>query len=288
MPSVYPEFYDRFVCRAGDCRHSCCRGWEIDVDAVSAARYRALPGTLGDDLRAALEQDGEGWHFRLDGEERCPFLRRDGLCRLICELGEEALCDICALHPRFFADCGGYELCGLGLSCEAVTALLLEAREPLGFWTEGERLSLTQLLQRLGVRCPEEALRFVPRLDRDGCRALVDAFKRTEPIDAHWPRELAELETNLDGLLAKGAFPDTAVYDRVLAYLLYRQLERLAEVPFERLLILARACTQFVYLEDALYPDTAEHLRRWSEQIEYSTENVDILLEALMHAKNGV
>ena len=33
-----PEFYPAFRCRAGTCRHSCCRGWEIDVDDTSALR----------------------------------------------------------------------------------------------------------------------------------------------------------------------------------------------------------------------------------------------------------
>ena len=126
MSTWVPDFYPAFRCRAAACLHSCCRGWEIDVDEASAGRYRKLSGLLGDALREALFADAEGWHFRLDGEERCPFLQKDGLCRLIRELGEEALCDICALHPRFFQEIGEDELWGLGLSCEAAAALLPE------------------------------------------------------------------------------------------------------------------------------------------------------------------
>ena len=110
MSTWYPSFYPAFRCRADRCRHSCCRGWEIDVDEQSAALYRKLPGELGDELRRTLFADEEGWHFRLDGEERCPFLEADGLCRLIRRLGEEALCDICALHPRFFEELDADEL----------------------------------------------------------------------------------------------------------------------------------------------------------------------------------
>ena len=29
---LQPDFYDRFRCRAAACRHSCCKGWEIDID----------------------------------------------------------------------------------------------------------------------------------------------------------------------------------------------------------------------------------------------------------------
>ena len=60
--------------------------------------------------------------------------------------------------------------------------------------------------------------------------------------------------------------------------LLYRQLERAEAVGLDMLLAYARESTAVVAACDALRGFDAEHLRRWSEQIEYSTENVDILL----------
>ena len=45
------------------------------------------------------------------------------------------------------------------------------------------------------------------------------------------------------------------------------------------LLTYARESTAFVAACDALHGSDAEHLRRWSEQIEYSTENVELLLD---------
>ena len=277
-----PEFYPAFRCRAGACRHSCCRGWEIDVDDTSAAYYRALPGTLGDTLRQALFEDEGGWHFRLDEEERCPLLRRDGLCRLILEQGEEALCDICALHPRFFLECGDCELCGLGLSCEAAAALLLETDGPLLYAAGGRLLTLPELLELLGVQGAEESLHFVPCLDRSRYEMLLQELKDTEPIDGRWPEEIDALLSSLDCLLplAEGYARrcSRVRYENLLGYVLYRQLDRLEDLGFERLLAYARGCADYVFLRDAENEDTAEHLRRWSEQIEYSTENVDLLL----------
>ena len=196
MSVWYPDFYPAFRCRAAACLHSCCRGWEIDVDEASAGRYRKLSGLLGDALREALFENEEGWHFRLDGEERCPFLQKDGLCRLIRELGEEALCDICALHPRFFQELGEDELWGLGLSCEAVTALLLE-RDALRFTCDetGENADLPGLLERLGIDLPPALLGYTPRIDGARRRELLRRFRATEPIDKDWPRELEILET---------------------------------------------------------------------------------------------
>ena len=98
---LYPDFYEAFACRAADCSHSCCKGWEIDVDEAALRRYAAVEGDLGQELRRNIYQDDDGAHFLLAEDERCPFLREDGLCRLIVDLGEDALCEICALHPRY-------------------------------------------------------------------------------------------------------------------------------------------------------------------------------------------
>ena len=271
--SIYPDFYERFACRAGVCRHSCCRGWEIDVDEASAAYYAEVPGELGEKLRRSIARDAEGAHFLLTADERCPFLLADGLCEMIVRLGEDALCDICALHPRFYEDLGETELCGLGLSCEAVCALLLESMEPLRFLDDesGATLTMPELLSSLGLEAEAESLCF------DGEKPSASWLARlaeTEAIDERWPGELAALRAVLPGL----TLPLGLRYDRILQYLLYRQLERAEETGMDALLRYAREGTAFVAAWDAAEGFDPEHLRRFSEQIEYSTENVDILL----------
>ena len=284
MTAIYPDFYDCFACKAGDCRHSCCRGWEIDVDGESAAYYRALPGTLGDDLRAALVETEDGCHFRLTDDERCPFLRPDGLCRLIRELGEEALCDICALHPRFYAEVGDAELCGLGLSCEKVCELLLSTSAPLRFVAEdGESMDFAALLRCLGLKAGVTPLRFVPAPSEARYAEILRRLAATEPIDEAWPEHLRQLHAALPDLVENAAeyaaVCDRARYDRIYQYILFRQLERAGEDGLSALAAFAGLSTEFVFMQDALLGAEPEHLRRWSEQIEYSTENVDRLLE---------
>ena len=51
MLHIVPDYYKEFRCIAGACRHSCCIGWKIDIDAASAARYAAVGGELGCRLR---------------------------------------------------------------------------------------------------------------------------------------------------------------------------------------------------------------------------------------------
>ena len=280
--TLYPDFYPAFQCRAGTCRHSCCKGWEIDVDDESCRYYDTVPGPLGERLAAAIVRDAEGAHFALTADERCPFLQRDGLCELICQLGEDALCDICALHPRFYLDYGEHTLCGLGLSCEVACALLLAERGPLRFLAEesGDACTLPQLL---GL--PAQALHFCPQPEAPRYQAVLDAFAATEPIDDAWTAQLQALRQQLPAVIAAAQDYaqryDAGLFDRILAYILYRQLDSLEERGLRALLDYAALCAEFVFLTAAWTGDLAEALRRWSEQIEYSTENVAILLDAI-------
>jgi lysine-N-methylase len=119
-----PEFYDSFHCIAGKCTDTCCIGWEIDIDDESAKRYAKVQGEFG----KRLQQNIEDGHFKLIPGDRCPFLREDGLCDMICHLGESSLCDICREHPRFVEVYGDIMEKGIGLCCEEAVRLLLESK----------------------------------------------------------------------------------------------------------------------------------------------------------------
>ena len=103
MITVYPSYYKDFTCIAENCRHSCCIGWEIDIDEDSLAKYQALKGGYGSVIQESISSDPDGEpHFRLGKDERCPHLNEQGLCRIILNLGEDHLCGICREHPRFY------------------------------------------------------------------------------------------------------------------------------------------------------------------------------------------
>ena len=87
-----PYYYPSFQCTGSACRDNCCIGWEIEIDQQSFARYRNLPGTMGERLRQSISEAG-GPHFLLHGEQ-CPFLNQEHLCDLILFAGEEQLCQI--------------------------------------------------------------------------------------------------------------------------------------------------------------------------------------------------
>ena len=126
MKITKPSYYDDFHCIASACPDSCCKEWDVQVDAASAAAYRSLSGPLGDDLRRLLkDEDGEAVMTIVDG--RCPMWRPDGLCRIQSELGEDALCKTCREFPRLTHDYGDFIERGLELSCPEAARIILSA-----------------------------------------------------------------------------------------------------------------------------------------------------------------
>ena len=123
-----PKYFDKFRCVGGACPDSCCHEWAVAVDEEAAARYRAMPGKLGEDLRKHLTQEDGDTILSLLPNGRCPMWRDDGLCRLQAEAGEEALCNTCREFPRLRHDYGSFVERDLELSCpEAARLILLEA-----------------------------------------------------------------------------------------------------------------------------------------------------------------
>ncbi len=121
-----PSYFDNFSCIASACPDSCCKEWDVQVDAASAEFYRRLPGALGDDLRRLLkEEDGKTLMTIVAG--RCPMWRSDGLCRIQAELGEQALCKTCREFPRLTHDYGDFIERGLELSCPEAARMILSA-----------------------------------------------------------------------------------------------------------------------------------------------------------------
>lgn len=99
MKIVVPDWYPRFRCKAGECKHTCCAGWEIDIDEESRARYEALPGEMGQRVRKAMVADENGAHFRLTEAGRCPLLNDNGLCDLILSSGGSVVPDLHRSSP---------------------------------------------------------------------------------------------------------------------------------------------------------------------------------------------
>ena len=297
MISLYPTFYHTFQCKADQCHHTCCQKWTIDVDEETAKLYQTLPTPLGEDLRKFMTVDDEGYYFMFsDKQPTCPLLREDGLCRVVLELGEDSLCDTCHMHPRFYKYIEDLELCGVGLSCEeSVEKLLATESDQLLFtiedddseFTAEDRPVLENIFDLLALGINPAICQFTLNHSIHYCQELVTIYKKTEPIDEEWTNQLAHLEamlssttaTNTTDLLNLDA-QETATLNKVYQYILYRQIDMLAEYSLESLVRYAFDATLFIALLTHQFGNLPEQIRRWSEQIEYDEDNVSYLFNA--------
>ena len=303
MISLYPTFYHTFQCKANQCHHTCCQKWTIDVDEETAKLYQTLPTPLGEDLRKFMTVDDEGYYFMFsDKQPTCPLLREDGLCRVVLELGEDSLCDTCHMHPRFYKYIEDLELCGVGLSCEeSVEKLLATEGDQLlftiedddGEFTAKDRPVLENIFDLLALDISPTICQFTPNHSIRYCQKLISIYKETEPIDEEWTKQLAHLEDMLSSTTAINTTDlltldaqETATLNKVYQYILYRQIDMLAEYSLESLVRYAFDATVFIALLTHQFGNLPEQIRRWSEQIEYDEDNVAFLFNEYENSNN--
>lgn len=119
-----PDYYNRFVCAAQNCRDTCCAGWEICIDDETLSVYEKTDGGFGEKLRNNITTDADGDKiFRLQNG-RCPFLNKEKLCDIHIALGEECICEVCREHPRFTELYDGFTEKSLSVSCPTANEII--------------------------------------------------------------------------------------------------------------------------------------------------------------------
>jgi len=292
-----PAYYRDFVCIADRCRHSCCIGWEIDVDSDTHGVYQTLTEGYGARIRASIdaESDPEAPHFQLDAGDRCPHLAPNGLCRIITELGEGYLCEICREHPRFYHDTPYGKEAGLGMACEEACRIILAsdgydqfeeietydtAAENADFCFDAivHRASIYGVLSNRAIPYPERLLR-IEDIYSVAPSSLPDSAWHTvldglEYLDEEH-RALFGRYTSAPPLSAE----DEPVLERALAYFIYRHVSPVQSGDE------LRAALGFSLLCERLSASIAPHVkggireaaRIISEELEYSEDNTEAI-----------
>ena len=302
-----PKYYSKFQCVADRCTHSCCVGWEIDIDAATLAYYRSLPDELGAAICKGIAEDEAGAHFALCANGRCPNLDARGLCRIISALGEEALCDICREHPRFYHRVGNRLECGLGASCEEAARLILAEEDyasllPVGdadgqqneqaasdFDVIARRAAVFSILSDHS-RSYEERLRLIEvhhavplKMDEERLRALLDSL---EYLNEQHRAQL--LDCCGEDSVPHG---DAALAcERFLAYLIYRHASKERTEAGFRLavgvaLVMERLFRCMLCRQGISCIESAVTV---SEELEYSEDNTDAIRFALESELPGI
>ena len=311
MQIIKSSYFDRFRCIADQCPDSCCKEWDVQVDAASAAYYRNLPGELGDKLRQVLK-DEDGKTYMTIENRRCPMWRSDRLCRIQAELGEQALCKTCREFPRLTHDYGDFIEMGLELSCPEAAklilttppappiveeipggsepeydadtmAVLLRSREEAYALLEtpnvGHALALL-LIYGYHAQSQVDGEEYTPF---DPNAALESAKEWAKPADAAaLPRFYANLEILTSPWLDRLNAPSPAPWSEPIRALARYGIERywLQAVSDYDLVGRVKMIVAACLLVKILGGDPIETAQVYSKEIENNADNVDAILDA--------
>ena len=294
MIYAQPDYLEKFRCIADKCRHSCCIGWEIDIDDEALLRFQRTEGKLGDELRQSISTEGTP-HFILSENERCPFLDVRNLCRLITAKGEGFLCGICRDHPRFRSFLPGRTEIGLGLCCEAAARLILTQKEPVSITESGEdehdeeTKNIISGRDELFAIVQNRELPISMRIEK-----LLDFYDLALPekSPSEWAEFYLGLErledewtTLLERLKVFSAFsvPNMTEYEQLLVYFLYRHIpECYDDYDADSKILFAILSTEILgTLAGADSEKLIELARLYSAEIEYSDENLELIYDEL-------
>ncbi len=309
MKYIAPNYYKKFKCIADKCKHSCCIGWEIDIDNETHEKYKQIQGDFGNKLKENIEITDDIACFQLDCNERCPFLNGNNLCDIILNIGEDYLCQICNDHPRFRNFYGGATEIGLGLCCEAASELIISQNEKVTFEIIDDdgikddyiqedvtfiefRNKLFEILQNRKITINQRINKFLKLCNtefiEESPTISVDFLLELERLDNKWTDVLNELKiaSDLTDIVLPSCFDTVA--EQLLIYFTYRhlcgclddgRLPQRANFIIFSYKIIERLCKYHLNKFSKLtYNDIAEYARLFSSEIEYSEENIETIL----------
>jgi len=307
MKKLVPDYYNDFRCLAGQCRHNCCIGWEIDIDDETLRFYDSVEGEMGHRLQANICRDGETAHFCMKENGRCPFLNENDLCDIIINLGFDKTSQICDDHPRFRNFYSGREEVGLGMSCEAVAQLILtrqdktqlvcleddeeelwpdewdflDLRDEIFAILQDRERPIDERVNNMLSLCGAEFKGYSPE-------QLADIFLPLERLDEEWTGLLMQLKNTPKEKLTMTEDEFTTAFEQLLVYLVFRHTTeslddgclagRILMVAYSFLLVRYLLQSKCMAKGSADINDLCEIARMFSAEIEYSTENTNILI----------
>ncbi len=280
MKIITPYYYKDFKCIADKCTHDCCTGWDIEIDSETLEVYNSM----SDKIKSNIHYDDGCAYFKAKADGKCPFLNKDGLCEIILEHGEDALCQICADHPRFRNFYSDFIEMGIGLCCEEAARIILSQTQK--FYIETPKTddptmqSFFKLRQTVFDILQDRDFSFNERLenltDFFGINYKIDwqeFFKGLEVLNSDWINEIDKmndipLDTKWD-----------TVFEQLACYFIFRHLtgtvdNRLYIENIGFCIISCKAIQMICAGYDTLtFEKIVDICRAFSSEIEYSDEN---------------
>lgn len=296
-----PDYYNNFKCIADRCNHSCCIGWEIDIDDDTFEYYQNINSDFGKKIRENIIKQDDCNCFKLTENERCPFLNDKNLCEIILNLGEDALCQICSDHPRFRNFYSDRVEVGLGLCCEEAARLILtkqdktkieeidndEFAEEISEFEKvffDKRNQYFEYFQNRQLPIKERML-----FNYHYCsKEFLQKYLSLEILDNNWEKTISDLIENFDDIKSINIPSEFDIcFEQLLIYFTYRHFSLLIDGTDENSIMnFIKSSVNIIYALCQLHisqnnkftlEDIIEYSRMYSSEIEYSQENLDAL-----------
>lgn len=93
--------YDKFKCIADKCRFTCCEGWDVSIDSNTYNKWKKDKlDCILDNVKIKKGKCKTEYFVNKKTEEACPFLDKQGLCKIVKSNGEGCLPLTCHVFPR--------------------------------------------------------------------------------------------------------------------------------------------------------------------------------------------
>ncbi len=302
MKIITPSYYKDFKCDPFNCEHNCCIGWEIDVDEDTLRKYSDINDEFGKKILKNIDTTTECIHFKLKENDRCPFLNENNLCEIILNKGEDYLCDICNDHPRYKNFFDGVCEIGVGLCCEIAGKIIISNKEKVRFELLTDEELSEEYIEYCSLRdyllniCQDRSIPLKERIDNllmfadrtDFNRDFIfwrEKYLKLEKLDDKWFDKLNNIK-NSD--VKEEFISDWEVhFEQILVYFITRHLpdafydDIINEIIIFSVLSLYMIISVFYWDNIYIEKHLIEIARMYSSEIEYSDENIFILLKGL-------
>lgn len=289
MIYIKPNYFDDFKCIADKCKHSCCIGWEIDIDSDTEMFYSVLPGETGEKIRNNISSDNPP-HFILNNN-KCPFLNEKGLCDIILKLGEDSVCEICREHPRFYNRYENFTEAGLGLCCEEVSNIILNSdsfsiigkaeklnKEEVVFLEKRDKIFNILQDKTVGIlnRFEKLALEFGFNFSDFSEEKVKRNFYSLERLDENWSIALVSEVQSVP-------IEDISFYlEQFACYLIYRHFKRVMQnKEYAKCIKFVLSACFLLWKMCSKKSDFENLARMFSCEVEYSEKNMLAIFEKM-------
>ncbi|MBE7021149.1 MAG: hypothetical protein E7411_06935 [Ruminococcaceae bacterium] len=301
--------FEDFKCVGGSCPDNCCIGWEIGIDKETLKKYKSPP--LYDFVKDRV--DFSRSVIKLEADGRCPFLNKDNLCDIIINYGYDSISYICKKHPSFINEYEGECEYGYGLCCDEALRLLYKGEVKLehkgGTFLLDLRNSLFDIICDKKLPFHKKASLFLDKISRaedvlffgeelsveteeetvkkETLLPFLEIIGKTEPISEEWTirinkvkEKYSQIEKELEGIR------ENEKYIKLFYYYTFRYLLKDTEentLMGNGKLILILVLINMIFDAYSLFSgDNFNNTRLISKQMEYSMENISLLIDEAM------